>query len=384
MFPLAKQKIGGYQFQQNTFYGVKHTGTDYVANKSEYFAPFDGVAKSGSTTGGGIYWQLTRPNGDVLIARHLTGVIKTENVKEGQLVAITGNTGTLTTNPHLHQEVKVNGQLVDPEKYNWQSLMLPISLTVQLVFNNQKYANELTLLGLTRDRMLSLSGGKVLLSYLPVIYTEHQNIPAKVFMDTTGQQDMAVDKDWLIDNVWSLNKTADVVIFIGKPGDWQNSHDNITTFGHYYSELPATFPALIQVVSGETDRSWKYPELPAFVHYVTHEVSHALYQNSGAIDRTHELDYQSVDGLAQGLPSLDYYKIKYQLDHKTSYEENPAVFIKKENDSTIYLNESNVLVPFSASYENFLADFPGAKVITVNPTEFLKFKIANKVVIKDR
>jgi hypothetical protein len=263
------------------------------------------------------------------------------------------------------------------------SLNLPISPKVQLVFNNQKYANELTLIGLARDRMLSLSGGKVLFDYAPIIYTDYKEIPVKVFMDAIGQQDTAVDKDWFIDNVWSLNKDADIVIFIGKPGDWENTHENITTYGHYYSELPATFPALIQIVAGETDKSWRWPELPAFIHYVTHEVSHPLQQMSGQ-DKTHEFDYASVDGLAQVLPNLDFHKINEQLTYKSSYERNASVFIKKENDSTIYLNEADVLVPFSASFENFLADFPNAKVITVTSNEFLKFRIANKVVIKDR
>lgn len=263
------------------------------------------------------------------------------------------------------------------------SIAKTMTLKVQLVFNNQHYVNETQLLAEATSRMMQLSAGKVILDFLPSLYTEFKNIPARVFIDTSGQQDMAVEKDWVIEKVWSLNKAADVVVFVGKPGDWQNSHDNIITFGHYYSELPPTFPALIQIVAGETDISWKWPELNAFVQYLIHEVSHPLQQMSGQ-DRTHEFDYAAPDGLAQILPNLDYDKINYQLTHKVSYERNAAVFIKKENDNTIYLNEADVLVPFSASYESFLADFPNAKVLTVSPNEFLKLRIANKVVIKDR
>lgn len=368
---------------ESTFYGSKHTGQDYTARYVEYFAPFDGYATSGKTPGGGLFWQLIRPNGDTLTVRHLNIVYKTGQVKEGDLVALTGNTGNYTTGAHAHQEVKVNGKLIDPEKYIWSSIQYPMQLKVQLVFNNQKYANEVGLLGQAKARMEALSGGKVSFNFPMPIYTAHQNIPSKVFMDTSGQFDQAVDKDWFIDQIWSLNKQADMVVLVGIPGDWQNTINGLTTYGHYYSELPATFPALIQIVACETDNSWKWPELNAFVQYLIHEVSHPLQQMSGQ-DRTHEFDYASVDGLGQILPNLNYEKINYQLVHKTSYERNAAVFVRSANDQTIYLNEADVLVPFSASYENFLADFPNAKVVILAPDEFLKFRIANKVIVKDR
>lgn len=256
------------------------------------------------------------------------------------------------------------------------------NLKVQVVFNT-RYNNEATALAEAKTRMEALSEGKVTFTYFPSLYTEHTNIPSRIFMDGMGQQDMAVEYDWFIKNVYLLNKEADVVIFVGKDGDWQNEANGFKTFGHYYSTEPTTFPALIQIVAGENDWSWKWPALPAFKHYLTHEISHALFQAQGT-DKTHELDYASVDGLKQGLPYLDFNAINYRLTHKVSYERTPAVFIKKDNDGTIYLNEADVLVPFSASYENFLADFPNAKVITVSPNEFLKFRTANKVVIKDR
>lgn len=383
MFPLKQRNDGGYGFGEATFYGSKHTGQDYTARYVDYFAPFDGHATSGKTAGGGNYWQLVRSNGDTFTARHLNKVYKTGVVKEGDLVAQTGNTGSYTSGAHLHQEVKINGVFTDPEKYNWSSIQYPMNLKVQLVFNNQKYNNEVGLLGQAKARMESLSGGKVSFNFLTPIYTAHSNIPAKVYMDTSGQFDQAADKDWFIDNIWSLSKQADVVVLVGKPGDWQNTINNITTFGHYYSELPATFPALIQIVAGETDNSWKWPTLNAFVHYLTHEGSHPLQQMDGT-DRTHEFDYASIDGLNQILPNISYENINYQLTHKVSYERNAAVFIKKEGDGTIFLNEGDILIPFSASYENFLADFPNGKVVEISPNEFLKLRIANKVIIKDR
>lgn len=119
MFPLKKRKVEGYSFGQRTFYGTKHTGTDYQANYVNYYAPFAGYATAGSGPEGGTWWQLTRPDGVKFVARHLSKLIKVGNVREGELVAVTGNSGDYTTNPHLHQEVYINGKLTDPEKFIW-------------------------------------------------------------------------------------------------------------------------------------------------------------------------------------------------------------------------------------------------------------------------
>ena len=40
-----------------------------------------------------------------------------ERVKAGEAIAIIGNSGELSTGPHLHFELWYNGQPVDPEKY---------------------------------------------------------------------------------------------------------------------------------------------------------------------------------------------------------------------------------------------------------------------------
>ena len=316
MFPLKTRKIGGYAFGQDTFYGTKHAGMDYAARYVDYYAPFDGDSIAGVTAGGGNFWQLTRPNGDVLIARHLDKIYKTGKVREGQLVAKTGNTGQYTTNAHLHQEVKINGKLTNPETYNWDN---PMTLKVQLVFNNQQYTREADALANARARMSALSGGAVDIEWLTPIYTTLQNIPTLVYMDAfSGETDSAIKREWFLQNVYSLNKDADVIIFVGKKGDWQYQANGRDTFGHYYSTSPHTFPALIQIVAGENDWSWKYPDLTAFSHYVTHEITHSLAQAQG-VDKTHEYDYKSINGLQEYLPYLDYNKIKQALSNHKDY-----------------------------------------------------------------
>jgi murein DD-endopeptidase MepM/ murein hydrolase activator NlpD len=42
-----------------------------------------------------------------------------ERVERGQLIALTGNTGR-TSGPHLHYEIQIRGQAVDPRQFLWE------------------------------------------------------------------------------------------------------------------------------------------------------------------------------------------------------------------------------------------------------------------------
>lgn len=139
MFPLKKRIVEGYSFGQRTFYGTKHTGTDYKCSYENYYAPFDGYATAGRGFQGGTWWTLTRPNGHQITVRHLSKLIKVGNVREGELVAVTGNSGAFTTNPHAHKEVEVGGKLIDPEKYDWEETMKLVNDkgTIYLVTGNK-------------------------------------------------------------------------------------------------------------------------------------------------------------------------------------------------------------------------------------------------------
>lgn len=132
MFPLKTRKIGGYKFGQKTWYTAHHLGVDYSAKLgTKLFAPFNGkivqvlIGKQGGKT----IWF--KPDNDNVIIRfmHLSEFkVKTgDKVKEGDLIALTGNTGSATTGPHLHLDIsKKTVQLsnfanfLDPEKYQWE------------------------------------------------------------------------------------------------------------------------------------------------------------------------------------------------------------------------------------------------------------------------
>ena len=68
--------------------------------------------------GYGNTFEIDHGNGIVTRFAHCSRIIVREGarVTRGQVVATVGNTG-LSTGPHLHYEVHVNGKPVDPLKY---------------------------------------------------------------------------------------------------------------------------------------------------------------------------------------------------------------------------------------------------------------------------
>lgn len=92
---------------------------DYEADYVELYAPCDGNIETYFGRQGGNWLRIIRPNGDKLEFAHLDIYVKSSgSCKEGDLIAVTGNTGEVTSGPHLHiQILGSDGQRVDPEKY---------------------------------------------------------------------------------------------------------------------------------------------------------------------------------------------------------------------------------------------------------------------------
>ena len=120
MFPIERRKlIRGCEAHKRAGLGC---AGDYVAYYVLLFAPFKGAVKSWWGWQGGQWLTLTRDNGDKIQFAHLSQYHKrTGEVEEGELLAWTGNTGRLTTDPHLHIQIKdKNGNRLDPENYDWE------------------------------------------------------------------------------------------------------------------------------------------------------------------------------------------------------------------------------------------------------------------------
>lgn len=148
MFPLKTREISGYKFGQLTWYTKHHLGVDYKAVYDPLYAPFDGqIIYQGYGYQGGnmIYF---RPTGKNIIMRFLH--LKTFafpwskghniSVLKGEQIGVTGNSGYLTTGPHLHLDINTNPSAIltgnldfsnftDPEAFVWSDpVIVPIEV----------------------------------------------------------------------------------------------------------------------------------------------------------------------------------------------------------------------------------------------------------------
>jgi len=97
-----------------------HYGVDMVVKDgTPVYASAGGfVVFSGYTNNYGHIIILSHSDDYLSIYKHCSVILKKERefVKQGDLIALSGNSGLATTGPHLHFEIWHNGKPIDPEK----------------------------------------------------------------------------------------------------------------------------------------------------------------------------------------------------------------------------------------------------------------------------
>jgi murein DD-endopeptidase MepM/ murein hydrolase activator NlpD len=98
-----------------------HYGTDIVAASDEVVkATLPGtVTMAGWTLETGYVIELQHENNILSVYKHNAELLKHigDRVKAGEPIAIIGNSGELTTGPHLHFEIWYNGTSLNPQEY---------------------------------------------------------------------------------------------------------------------------------------------------------------------------------------------------------------------------------------------------------------------------
>ena len=109
----------GYRFHPILGYRKFHSGQDWAAPAgTPIVAAGNGtVIKAEWDSGYGRRTEIQHPNGYVTAYNHQSGfargIVAGARVKQGQVIGFVGTTG-LSTGPHLHYEVMINGNFVDP------------------------------------------------------------------------------------------------------------------------------------------------------------------------------------------------------------------------------------------------------------------------------
>ena len=115
-FPPVKGIItNNYNAKEN------HFGIDIVGSPNEVVkATLDGTVIMASwTIETGYIIQIQHQNNIVSVYKHNANLLKKEGnqVKAGYAIAIIGNSGELSTGPHLHFELWYNGKPINPQDY---------------------------------------------------------------------------------------------------------------------------------------------------------------------------------------------------------------------------------------------------------------------------
>lgn len=117
--PLAGSVTSPFGFRVNPLTGGDefHMGTDISAAVGTPVAAACGgqVTKTGYSAGRGNYMIVRHGSGVQTLYQHLScGLVRAgEIVQEGQIIALSGETGNVT-GPHLHLEILVDGVRVNP------------------------------------------------------------------------------------------------------------------------------------------------------------------------------------------------------------------------------------------------------------------------------
>ena len=98
-----------------------HFGVDYVCKKEEPIkSVFDGtVLMSSWTKDSGYVISVIHPNNLISVYKHNSKVFVESGqiVKTGEVISIIGDTGELSTGPHLHFELWLNGKSINPSEF---------------------------------------------------------------------------------------------------------------------------------------------------------------------------------------------------------------------------------------------------------------------------
>jgi murein DD-endopeptidase MepM/ murein hydrolase activator NlpD len=98
-----------------------HLGIDYVVKKgTPIYAAANGYVIFADYTVKDGYMIILNHGGEYsTVYKHCSVLVKKlrERVVEGELIALSGNSGEITTGPHLHFEIIKQGKPVDPKKY---------------------------------------------------------------------------------------------------------------------------------------------------------------------------------------------------------------------------------------------------------------------------
>lgn len=152
-FPFRSRVRVTSQFNPSRLHPVTgrvrpHNGVDFgLPVGTPITAPGDGIIDKATYSRSAGYYIVVRHSGGLsTVYMHLSklNVRPGQRVKQGAIIARSGNTG-ISTGPHLHYEVRVNGRPVNPMRINLDNRSYEVNAKARKAFaaTVQKYKKEL-------------------------------------------------------------------------------------------------------------------------------------------------------------------------------------------------------------------------------------------------
>ncbi|KAF0213320.1 MAG: peptidase [Ignavibacteria bacterium] len=118
----------GMRFHPILKFSRMHNGIDIITDVgTKVYAPGGGVVESVGWKGGyGLTVEISHGFGYKTLFAHLenTKVKQGQKISRGELIAYSGNSGRLSSGPHLHYEVQHNGVTLDPINFIYDDVKI--------------------------------------------------------------------------------------------------------------------------------------------------------------------------------------------------------------------------------------------------------------------
>lgn len=265
----------GYTFSQKTFYNDFHVGLDLVVPVTPLYAPCDGIVTHSVGEEGGNTVTLVTSR-FTLRFLHLSKFEKKGQVKKGDLLGFTGNTG-LSTGPHVHIDVskgvlKLNDRtnFVNPEDF-----FSPVSVLV------------------VGDRPYDFTD---LLAENPFL-TIDQRVESLAPQWEDRDKERRVSQQWFDRNVFHTG--YDIVAFVTK------NYEHVGTRGYAEpKQRLGAWSCIVHDTGSNRPKAEGWRKTNQVAGTLEHEINHLLHFGCGITDKTHDYDKGT------GFPLLPLSKFK--------------------------------------------------------------------------
>jgi hypothetical protein len=351
--------------------GKPHLGYDALCNGIQGTATLDGIGSYVYGPQGG-HQLIFTPNGRNHKIRflHLKQKPKVGQIKVGDKVFITGNSGEATNAPHLHSDIFDNTiqDYVDPQLYNWAMTMTSKAIIYRKSIQNPDIITQGLLI--LDQKIQEKTGGEF--NLITEIADTNQNFTTITYPNNQ----IGVDPEQILTLDPNESRVTCLVHSGIQPQPTNPFHSPITSNGSTPIQIPENWYVT-------------FPEV--FAQFYLHELLHAWYyiiNHLPLAEQVKKVHEPGPDWGGYGNP-MDYYlslliELKPHWAKLSVLQGEPMIIIHKKSDAnTKFVLTSDIKIGF-ATFTAFQKHTQGRPIVdlALDDVEFAKIPTSTAV-IKD-